>query len=67
MSGATFIEAAIRIITNPIKFAQVIKHIVDGFKKKDFYKAGDGVGEFVGRVLKLRTPSVEALLKEDFE
>ena len=65
LTGVTFIEAAIKIITNPLKFMKIIENIVSGFKNHDFYKAGDGVGEFVGRVIGLRMTQVDYVLKED--
>ena len=50
-----------------IMFMKIIENIVSGFKNKNYYKAGDGVGEFVGRVLNLRITEVDEILKEDKE
>jgi hypothetical protein len=60
----TFVEAAIKIITNPTKFIKMIKDIQNDVKNKQWYNAGDVTGDFVGEVLKLRMSQVETMLKK---
>lgn len=60
----TFVEAALKIITNPTKFYKMIKEIQSDVKNKQWYNAGDVTGDFVGEVLKLRVSQVETMLKK---
>lgn len=59
-----FIEAALKIVTNPLKFAQKIERTQKDFKNHKYYAAGDEIGDFVGGVLHLKAESVEEMLKE---
>ena len=52
---ANFIEAALKIIENPLKFVRMIENIEADVKQDDYYDAGDIVGDFVGEVLKLHS------------
>ena len=62
---ATFIEAALKIIENPLKFVRMIENIEADVKKDDYYDAGDIVGDFVGEVLKLHSQvGIAGLVKE---
>ena len=62
LSGFGFIEAAIRIITNPLKFYELIERIISGFKGKKFNDAGEAMGEFVGSVIGIRSHQPEKIL-----
>ena len=53
---ATFVEAAMKIIENPLKFVRMIENIQKDVSDKDFYDAGDIIGDFVGDVFKLHVP-----------
>ena len=62
-SGAVFVEHAMKFLIHPIKLIKVVDHIVGGFVHKNYYKAGDGCGEFIGVVLGVRKGEIEELLK----
>jgi hypothetical protein len=49
----TFVEAALKIIENPLKFYRMIKNVQGDIKDHDFFDAGDITGDFVGEVLHL--------------
>ena len=49
----TFVEAALKIITNPLKFYRMIENIQGDISKHDFFDAGDITGDFVGEILHL--------------
>lgn len=58
-----FTEAALKIITNPLKFFRMVQNIQGDVSKHDFFDAGDIIGDFVGDVLKLHSTAVEELIK----
>jgi len=58
-----FIEAALKIITNPLKFFRMVENIQGDISKHDFFDAGDIIGDFVGDVLKLHSSAVQELIK----
>lgn len=53
-TGEIFIHMAIKFITNPLHFVNLIKDIAKAFDNNDFYNAGDKMGEFVGEILGTR-------------
>lgn len=61
---SNFIEAALKIITNPLKFAQLVEKTVKDFKGNRYFAAGEDIGTFVGEALNLRVVPVEDLIKE---
>lgn len=63
-NAGTFVKAALKIISNPLKFAKMVEHIHKDMKKHKYFAAGDETGKFVGKVLGLRAFHVEELLKE---
>lgn len=59
-----FIEAAKKIIKNPLKFAKMVDSIHNDFKKKKYFVAGDTLGEFVADALNLSVAPIEEMLKD---
>ena len=60
-----FIEAAKKIIKNPLKFFRMIENIQKDVDDGNYFDAGDIVGDFVAEVLKLHTQmKISELLKK---
>lgn len=63
-TAGNFIEAALNIVKNPIKFVQLIEKTVKDFGGHRYFAAGEDIGTFVGEVLHLRLVTVEDLVRE---
>jgi len=64
MDTMNFIEAALSIIENPLKFYRMVESIKKDVKDHDFFDAGDITGDFVGDVLRLHMVSMASAMKE---
>ena len=64
LKDTTFIKGLIRLIKDPFRVVKLIIAIVSGFSSRDYYKSGDALGELAGKVIGVRTPSIEELVKQ---
>ena len=64
LETTNFLEAALKILKNPLKFIRMVEHIEKDLNKDDYFDAGDIIGDFVAEVLKLHNQrKVSELLK----